>query len=307
MKNRYDFQKAITDEIIASIEAGNVLPWKCPWTRTSESAMPYNWLTKQAYSGINIILLWSAAMSLGYQRNGWLTFKQAQQLGGAVRKGEKGVRCVFAKPVEVANKDANPDEGEPESKVYFCYRPFTLFNLDQIEGLQDLPDLEQPEYSDSEAADAVDRAAETYCANTGVIRRNGGNKAYYSPSLDQIVLPTTFHSGSDYAATLAHEMIHSTGHQSRLNRFDNTTESFKSYHESYAFEELIAELGSAFICSELGVSGQHEQHVSYLDAWLKELKSDKTFIFKAASAASKAHAFISESGAELNALDQKAA
>lgn len=304
MKNRVDLQQEITNQIIADIEQGNVLPWSCPWNNTSEGAMPFNWFTKQPYSGINILILWRRAMKGGFHRNAWLTFKQAQQLGGSVRKGEKGVKCVFAKPVEVKNKDngASNKEDESDTKVYLCYRSFTLFNVDQVDDLPDVPEPVQPEYSDSDCVAAIDLIADAYCAEQGVTRKNGGNAAYYSPCLDMIVLPTSFHTGSDYAATLAHEMIHSTGHKSRLNRFDEHTEAFKTFNEAYAFEELVAELGASFLCSDIGIKGQHSQHVSYINGWLKKLRSDKTFIFKAASAASKAFTLIQSAS---SASDEK--
>jgi antirestriction protein ArdC len=131
-----------------------------------------------------------------------------------------------------------------------------------------------------------------YCNNAGVDVRTGGDKAYYLPSLDIIKMPINFVTGEDYMATLAHEIVHSTGHKKRLDRFDEHQLSFNRENEAYAFEELIAELGAAFICAELGIHGQHDQHVSFLASWLKHFKSDTSFLFKAAAAASKAHRFI---------------
>ena len=301
MKNatRTDIQQAVTDTIIERIEQGGVLPWQCPWTKTGEQPIPYNWLTKQFYSGINILILWVRAMENGYSTNAWLTFKQAQQLGGRVRKGEKAIQCIFVKPVEVENENPGCDTDEDGKKIILCRKAFSLFNVEQVEGLDNLPCVpEQPEYDEAEAVAAINRVAEVYCANTGVEIRHGGDKAYYSPALDIIKLPTTFLDGAGYAATLAHELIHSTGHKKRFDRFDQQAEAFKGFKEAYAFEELIAELGAAFACAELGIQGQHEQHASYLDSWLKVLKSDKTFIFKAAAAASKAHSYLMRGGVE---------
>ena len=298
MKNakRIDIQQQVTDRIIARLESGDVAPWKCPWTKTGETPIPYNWLTKQKYSGINILILWFHAMDMGYQRNAWLTYKQAEQLGGQVRKGEKSVACVFYKPQEVRKKDSTADDDE-DKKFYLCRKPFAVFNVDQVDGLSDLPDLPaQPVYSDEDAVIAINHYAEAYCANEGVQIRHGGDRAFYSPSLDIIKLPTTFHSGSDYAATLAHELIHSTGHHKRLNRFEMGASSTKDFDASYAQEELVAEQGSALILAELGIDGQFEQNVSYIASWLKALKGDKNFIFKAAAAASKAHSFFMNGG-----------
>ena len=296
---RTDIQQAVTDNIIARIEEGGLLPWQCPWTKTGEQPMPYNWLSKQSYSGINILILWMRAMKCGYSTNAWLTFKQAQQLGGNVRKGEKAVQCIFVKPIEVGDENAVSDTDEDGKKMILCRKAFSLFNIEQVEGLENLPaEPEQPEYDDADAVAAINRVADVYCANTGVEIRHGGDQAYYSPSLDIVKMPTTFHSGSAYAATLAHELGHSTGHKKRLNRFDQQAEAFKSYKEARALEELVAELSASYVCAELGIQGQHDQHVSYLDSWLKALKNDKTFIFKAAAAASKAHNYLMRGGVE---------
>lgn len=296
---RTDIQQAVTDSIIARIEEGGLLPWQCPWTKTGEQPIPYNWLTKQFYSGINILILWVRAMESGYSTNAWLTFKQAQQLGGKVRKGEKAVQCIFVKPIEVGDESAGNETDEDGKKIILCRKAFSLFNVEQVEGLESLPVLpEQPEYDDADAVAAIKNVAEVYCANTGVEIRNGGEQAYYSPTLDIVKMPTTFHSGSGYASTLAHELIHSTGHKKRLNRFEQQAEAFGSFKESYAFEELVAGIGQELCCAELNIFGQHEQHVSYIDSWLKVLKSDKTFIFKAAAAASKAHTYLMRGGIE---------
>lgn len=306
--NRTDIQQAVTDSIVARIEQGGVLPWQCPWTKTGEQPIPYNWLTKQFYSGINILILWVTAMEKGYSTNAWLTFKQAQQLGARVRKGEKAVQCIFVKPVEVEDENAGCDTDENGKKIIMCRKAFSLFNVEQVEGLNGLPQPpEQPEYDEAIAVSAINSVAEVYCANTGVEILHGGDKAYYSPSLDKIRLPTTFHSGEGFAATLAHELIHSTGHKKRFDRFGQEAKSSKSFKEAYALEELVAELGAAFVCAELGIQGEHEQHVSYLDSWLRVLKSDKTFIFKAAAAASKAHCYLMRGGIDSERVIAKVA
>lgn len=298
MKNakRNDIQQQVTDSIIARLESGDLAPWKCPWTKSGETPMPYNWLTKQKYNGINILILWFHAMDMGYQRNAWLTYKQAEQLGGQVRKGERSVTCVFYKPQEVKKKNSIVDDDE-EKKFYLCRKPFAVFNVEQVDGLSDLPDLPaQPVYSDEDAVNSINHYAEAYCANEGVQIRHGGDCAFYSPALDIVKLPVTFHSGSDYAATLAHELIHSTGHHKRLNRFSKDASSTKEFKEEYAGEEVLTEIATSYILAELGIEGQFEQNVSYIDSWLKALKGDKNFIFKAAAAASKAHSYFMNGG-----------
>ena len=307
MKNeRTDIQQQITDLMIEKLEKGGLAPWVCPWTKTGEQAIPYNWMTKNSYSGMNILILWMRAMECGFTRNAWLTFKQASELGGRVRKGEKAVQCIFFKPVEVKNKDAK--DGEEETRKYLCMKTFSVFNLDQVEGLENLPsEPVQREYDEKEAVTAIEALASTYCANTGLQVRFGGDRAYYAPALDLIRLPTTFHSGNGYAATYAHELVHSTGHRNRLNRFEETARSMKIPKESYAAEELVAELGSAFICAALGIEGQHEQHASYLDSWLRVLKGDKTFLFKAAAQAGKAFQLLMNGGIAVSKAEGEAA
>ena len=295
---RCDIQQQVTDRVIAQLEEGGLSPWQCPWTTTGETAMPYNGFTKEPYQGINILLLWHTANQKGYATHAWLTFKQAQRLGGHIRKGEKATQCLFYKTIEVEDRDAPEDAQPDDRKINLpCMRSFCLFNVAQVEGLADVPAepaIEQLMHHD--AVSEMDFLTQQYCAHTGVRIRHGGDDAYYSPTLDMIRLPITFHDDSDYAATLAHELIHSTGHKNRLDRFAKQTGDFNGLQASYAFEELVAELGAAFVCAELHIQGQHEQHASYIEHWLHHLKNDKTFLFKAAAQAGKAYRFFMQGG-----------
>lgn len=219
---RCDIQQQVTDRVIAQLEQGNLSPWQCPWTKTGENPMPYNWLSRQPYNGINILLLWHAAEQAGYTTNAWLTFRQAKHLGGCVRKGAKSVRCIFYKTIEVENRDAPADAQGPDRMIHLpCMREFSLFNIEQVDGLANLPaEPEQPVYADNDSVRAIDVITGKYCSSTGVQIRHGGDRAYYAPILDIIRLPNTFREGGGYAAVLAHELIHSTGHQNRLDRFN---------------------------------------------------------------------------------------
>lgn len=287
MVQRFDIQQQITEEIVQRIEEGGLPPWKCPWTKTGESPIPYNYATKQGYNGMNILLLWMRAAEKGFSRNAWLTFNQAKSLGARVRKGEKSVRCIFYKPLEVEDEDAKGKR----KRLIPLLRYFSVFNVEQIDDL-DLPEIEtKPRFVEYEPVTLLEEAAESIQLSEIVY---GGDRAFYSPNRDFIELPASFHNASSHATTLAHELIHATGHKSRLDRFENLdVEGLgKSKKEAYAFEELIAEIGASFVCSELGIEGQHEQHASYLDFWLKHLKSDKSFLFKAAARASKAHGIL---------------
>lgn len=292
-----DIQQKITDMVIAALEKGEFSPWQCPWVKTKESPIPYNYSTKGFYSGINVLILWLAQYEHGYSRNAWLTFKQANELGGKVRKGETGVACVYYRPVT----KTTVVDGEEVDASYLCRKPFYLFNVEQIEGIEALDGLTiQPVYEESEVVSRINTCAEDYCKATGLTIKHGGNQAFYSPTLDYIKLPVTFNDGFGYAATLAHELIHSTGHKKRFDRFTEFDNSFETEKESYAFEELIAELGSQLLLSMLGIDTTEReglgQHVSYINSWLKHLKHDKTFVFKASSYAFKAANLIKTGG-----------
>ncbi len=277
-KESRDIQQEITDKIIEALENG-VKPWVCPWDKTiSESAMPVNFSTGNAYRGANIMLLWIDAQLKGYESNQWLTFKQAKDLGGNVRKGEKGSTVIKYKVVEKEDKETG------ETDVYPMLKGFTVFNAEQIEGIEfPKPVIEdKPEFERLESADQ-------FIAHSGASILHQGVKAFFTPLGDQIVMPEPqrFKTQSDYYATLLHELTHWTGHASRLNRKFGTTKGNKDY----AFEELVAELGAAFLCAELGIKGE-VQHESYIANWLQKLRNDKRFIFKAASQASKAFEYL---------------
>lgn len=271
-----DIYQTVTDSIIEALEAG-VKPWVCPWVRGGEGAgLPANLATGTAYSGINIMLLWCSAAKQGFQDSRWLTYKQAQALGGQVRKGEYGTTAIFYKTLE---KEA--DDGGIE-KIPML-KSFTVFNVEQIDGLA-IDAAPQPVAE----FDPLPQA-ETLMTRSGAKITEKGVKAFYRPATDEIVLPERFRfaDAANFYATGLHELVHWTGVASRLNR----EKGHKFGSEEYAFEELIAELGSAFLMADLGITGE-VQHESYIASWLKALKDDKRYIFKAAAAASKAHRWL---------------
>lgn len=275
---RIDIYQDVTDKIIAALEAG-VSPWSCPWKRDGgRGVMPCNYSTGAAYSGVNVLLLFMAAMENGFSSHAWLTYKQAQAMGGQVKKGAKSVRCIFYKTLEIEG------EGEDDAKVIPMVRGFSVFNLDQIEGLD-------VGVGDDAAGDvfAPIEAAESLLLASGARIEERGDLAFYAPGKDLIVLPerARFDRAEDFYATATHELTHWTGHKSRLDR------GYKGIRgdNSYAFEELVAEIGSAYLNSGLGLEGDL-QHASYIENWLEILKGDKRAIFKAASLASKAHQYI---------------
>ena len=274
-----DLYQSVTDKIVAALEAGTP-PWIRPWTADGDNGLPVNGTTQRPYQGINVVLLTLEAMVNGYARNSWLTYRQAAALGAQVRAGSTGTRIVFYKRMEFPDKD---DPTKPD-RVVPLLRSFTVFNTDQIDGLPS--HLTQPpaplEWDPLDVAEKV-------LAESGADIRHGGNRAFYHPPLDYIVLPprTSFPSAASYYATATHELSHWSGAPSQLNR--DLTGRFKE--AAYAAEELIAEMSSAFLCAQLGIEGEL-QHASYVSSWLRLLRSDKKAVFAAAARAQQAADFV---------------
>lgn len=278
-KTRTGIYQTVTDSVIAALEAG-VKPWACSWQRVAGmSGLPSNYATGLAYSGMNIMLLWCSASKQGFSDSRWMTYKQSQAEGGQVRKGEHGTTAIFYTTLEKEN-DAGDTEHIPMLKT------FTVFNVEQIEGLSLTAQTVVPEVT----FDPLPQAENLFRSSGAKIIEKGQN-AFFSPSNDEVWLPERhlFSDAANFYATGLHELVHWSGGERRLNR--EMKGQFGS--AGYAFEELIAELGSAFLMAELGIDGE-VQHESYIASWLKALKNDKRFIFKAASAASKAHRYLME-------------
>ena len=281
---RQDVYTRITDKIIADLEKG-VRPWMKPWNAEHAAGR----ITKplrhngQPYNGINILMLWSAAVSEGYSAPIWMTFRQAKELGANVRKGEKGELVVYANTVTRTEQDDTTGE-ELEHTIPFM-KGYTVFNVEQIEGLPShYYQLAEP------VLDPVQRIshAEAFFTATGARIGHGGNQAYYTIGADRIQMPTfeSFRDAESYYATLAHETTHWTRHPSRLDR-DFGRQRFGD--EGYAQEELVAELGSAFLSADLELTPEvREDHTAYIEIWLKVLKNDKRAIFTAAAHAQRA-------------------
>lgn len=277
-KSSTDFYQTITNQIIQALEAG-IQPWVCPWDRTQATGLPINASTHQPYQGMNIMLLWMSAAERNFSSPYWLTFKQAKDLGGNVRKGEKGTTIFFYSMVQ--KKEV---ENEKEA-VYPMLKTYTVFNLDQIDDFS----LEQDEKNAPRHEIELLEEVEAFIEATQAKITYGGQKAFFRPSTDIVVIPdrARFHSTADLYATIMHELMHWSGHKSRLDR--DMKGVFGS--KDYAQEELVAELGSAFLMATFGVVGE-VQHESYIASWLEALKNDKRYIFKAAAQASKAHQYL---------------
>lgn len=277
-----DMYAQITDAIIAVLESGKTN--SLTWTRTG-NGLPCNHKTGAVYQGVNVLLLWAAAMTHGYSSNRWLTYKQAADMGGQVRKGENSVACVFFKTIEREAKNKGDSTDMAESMRVIS--PFWLFNLDQIDG------IDKPRAAAQLSEFQLIETAENVLIHSGAVIREEGQKAFYRPSTDEIYLPerTRFTSEIEFYNVALHELTHWSGAKHRLARDFGA----RFGTESYAFEELIAERGSAFLNAELGFSATTiPNHASYIDSWLKVLKNDKRAIFTAAHQASKAHRYIME-------------
>ncbi len=267
-----DIYQEITDQIIAALEQG-AAPWVKPW---STAGMPRNAVSGREYSGINTILL---AMS-PYGSPLWVTYKQAEAVGGHVRKGEHGTTVVFFKSLKLS--DVNNTESKEKSIPLL--RSFTVFNVQQIDELPEKFILSSKPQIDNFADN---EHAEMYLGKAVI--EHGKDRACFIPSADVIHMPNKidFKSVSDYYATGLHELTHWTGHRSRLARDFNG----RFGDAAYAFEELVAELGAAFLCAHCSIDGQL-QHASYIQSWLKVLKTDKRAIFTAAASARRASEFV---------------
>lgn len=280
MSVKKDVRQEITDRIISILERGPEA-WRKTWSVAAAQGLPINGSTGAAYRGINVLNLWCEAQERGFSSNRWMTYKQAQEAGAQVRKGERGAGIVF---YQMIDKEEQQEDGTAEQKRFPILKSFTVFNTDQIDGLPKQSEQPQRKHEPIPAADAV-------IAASGAQIGHDGARAAYSPTLDVIAMPKpeSFETSENYYATCLHELAHWTGHESRLNR--NLRGRFGD--DEYAAEELIAELTAAFCAGSLGFADATiEGHASYLDSWLRVLKSDKTAIFTAAAQAQAAHDFI---------------
>jgi antirestriction protein ArdC len=276
----------VTSRIIAELEGGR-FPWVQPWgtAATAGPSLPRNALTARSYSGVNILTLWAAGVAAGFPSQSWLTFRQALDAGGCVRKGERGVCVVYAdRFVPEAERERSMREGEDARVVAFLKR-FTVFNVAQCDGLREGLATDPAPLPEREAVPV----AEALIAASGADFRVGGDRAFYAPSQDYVQVPPqiAFLNQINYYRTALHELTHWTGHSSRLAR--DFSGSFGT--ETYAREELAAEMGSAFLCAALGIVPT-VRHSDYLAGWLALLRGDNRAIFRAASAASKAADYL---------------
>lgn len=281
--NAADIRTTITNTIIESLEAGGIPAWRRPWSADPNGlGLATSLSTGKPYNGINQLLLQVLAMRRGYQSKWFGTFNQIKQAGASVKKGEKAVQVVLWKPI---SRERINEKGEEVEDRFLCLRTFSVFSVEQTTALDQFRiGFSQPSDSLFERFESMDRLV----AAAEIDLRHGGNRAYYSSGGDYIQMPHRhqFESSETYYQTLAHEMTHWS--EKRIG-FDRV-----KVENSYALGELIAELGASFLLAELGLpaSDNIENCKSYLDHWLKAMKGDTKFIFRAAATASKAVDFL---------------
>lgn len=285
-KKKRDIYQEVTNTILQYLEEGTA-PWRNPIAKNTGDGWPKNLATDKRYRGVNVLLLSMQSWASGYASDYWMTYKQACAKGGQVRKGEKGSLVTFWKMHETTDKKTG------EEKTMPVLRHYTAFNVEQIDGV-DIPDA--PDVASAEPFRPLDAADEivTGYENSPSIALDGGQRAFYRIQSDSVHLPTPdrFDCRENYYSTLFHELSHSTGHSSRLDRgLDRDPAPFGS--PDYSREELVAEISAAYLCAACGISPPTvEQSAAYLQGWIKMLKGDKRLVVSAAGAAQKSSDLI---------------
>jgi antirestriction protein ArdC len=284
MQTTHLFER-ITRQIIAAVEAG-VGTYQLPWHRWGTgTSQPINAISSRSYRGINTLLLWAAAEAAGYSSGRWATYRQWAEAGGQVRKGEKSTFILFWKSAANDQPEADESEKDGPGRPRIIGRVYSVFNAEQVEGVE--PAATRPMLSPEERVEA----AESFVAATGAQVRHGGDRACYVANIDQIWLPQfeQFRDAESYYSVLAHECVHWSGAKHRLNR--DLSGRFGT--DSYAMEELVAELGSAFIAGHLGLTIEpRPDHACYISSWLRVLSGDPRALLTAAAKAQEAADYL---------------
>lgn len=282
--DRCDLYDRVRSQIVEQLQQG-ILPWRRPWDNELAAGPVSRPLRHngERYQGINVLLLWGTALECGYASPFWLTYRQAETLGGFVRKGEHGCRVVYT---ACRTTTIIADDGSLVERDAYFRKQYVVFNADQCRGLP-WEFLKKPALPKPIAR--IERA-EQFFAAAGADVRYGGTRAYYSPAGDYIGMPPrdAFRDAESHVATLAHEFVHWTGHASRLARDFSAQRG-----DAYALEELVAELGAAFLCADLGLEPEPlPDHASYIACWIAAMHGDKRTIFTAASQATRAAEYL---------------
>jgi antirestriction protein ArdC len=277
-----DIYSQVNNHILAALEKG-VIAWRRPWN----GRLPTNYDSDKQYRGVNILTLGIAEMVRGYSSQYWMTFLQAKRHGGHIRKGERATHIVFS---ERKVKEIQKEDGSKEERVMHFFRSFPVFNWEQTEGV---PKKDAgPELSPDRDLVEVCNSVLSAMPNPPAYRESGSS-AYYVPKNDLVNLPPidTFRTTEGYVSTKFHEYAHSTGHKTRLNR-PGVMGMASFGGEQYSFEELVAELASAYLCASNGIDNTLENSTAYIQNWLRALKDDKTMLMKASGKATAAVEYI---------------
>ena len=268
----------VTEKIVDQLKAGTP-PWIQPWNSSTNSGVPRNYVTNRAYTEVNVLLTWLSAWDGGFHDTRWLTANQISQLGGTF-KGQSATRIVFAKA-----HTRHP--GTEKEETYYVQKLYNIFNAEQVSGIELEPEGKlEPFANRTPALDA-------FIAAQGVPIKHGGDRAFYNLARDAVALPfpSSFVSAEAYYAVALHELVHTTGHPNRLARKMGKQGSYE-----YFVEELIAELGAAFVCAEFGLTCVH--HAGYIGAWINLLEADAKIVFTAAREASRAADYLRATAAK---------
>ncbi len=299
MKRDYekrDVYAEVTQRFVDALKNG-AAPWIKPWSEgVSNAGRPTNAVTGREYSGINVTILWTAARANGFVKDQWLTFNQASEAGGHVTRGQKGTLAILYRDVNVKRKDGAgtvllDETGKPVLDTIKLIKGFTLFNVEQCSDLPTEILSDQREPAGPTEWDSCQKVDEMLARHEIEVKHNGDN-AVYDPKGDLIRMPPrqAFVSKHGYYSTLLHETSHWTGHPTRLDR-PGIAVARSTELDVYAYEELIAEIGSAFLCAEFGVRGEM-RHEGYVLSWIKALENDSKAIFTSSAAAWKARCYL---------------
>jgi antirestriction protein ArdC len=277
-----DLYTEVTSRILAELER-SAAPWVKPWSATPGQNVPQNAVSNRPYSGCNVVLLW-LTRGQGWPTPRFVTFKQAQEAGGSVRKGEHGTKVYYWKQLAIKEEREN---GEKEDKLIPMVREYTVFNVAQCESLP--ASVVEGKAARVRNPDTRDALADEFLAASGAAIREGAGEAYYAPGADFISLPAfaAFRGADQFYNVAFHELAHWTGHKARLDR----DLKGRFGQQAYAAEELIAELGAAFIAAEFSFDGD-VRHAGYIATWIGLLRSDKRAFFTAASKAQAAADYL---------------
>jgi antirestriction protein ArdC len=285
-----DIRQTITNMIISMIEAGIKNEKRSLWDGSNSRTKQINFKTGEPYTGVNVLILWLTALERNLTTSSWLTYDQALKMGGQVKRGAKGVLC--ARWQQMSPRDGEDggtnEEGSAKKRPALYMIPFWVFNTCDVEGLSQAPEAwtTRPEFEVIEDAERIISAS-------GIEFFEGGQSAFYRTRTDRVRVPDRrrFERAVDFYHVALHELTHATGHETRLNR----EHCGKFGSPEYAFEELVAELGSAFLMAHIGLEGSTmSEHASYLESWLRVLKNDKDAIFKASRQANMAYQYLIE-------------